>query len=280
MGARKAAPARTRKGYTRRDAIPAALRRALDRGAEEPRTLAEWLAIDPVKLLKAVLPGLGLERHAEVLLAAARGGERQGPMDRHRRIGAALWEVTRGARAARTHKTLAAHPCGMVREWAALMLTADPTLTLEQRIAGARRFAADPSMNVREIAWMSYRPYLALELDRGLRALGPWATDPDPLVRRCAIESVRPRGVWCAHLTELKQQPDKGLPLLEAVRADESRYVQLSAANWLNDLSKSDPRWVRRVCARWRQQSPTEATAWIVHHALRTLRRRSGRRAA
>ena len=62
--------------------------------------------------------------------------------------------------------------------------------------------------------------------------------------------------------------------LLEPVRSDTSRYVQNATANWLNDASKSRPDWVRAVCDRWAEQSPTKETAWIVNRGLRTLRKK------
>ncbi len=97
--------------------------------------------------------------------------------------------------------------------------------------------------------------------------------DPDPNIRRCATEATRPRGVWSAHIEALKQSPELGLGILEPVRSDPSRYVQRSVANWLNDASKSRPDWVREVCQRWTEESPTTETAWTVNHALRTLRK-------
>ena len=156
------------------------------------------------------------------------------------------------------------------------MLLANDTLTLEERLAGAQRFATDPNMGVREAAWMTFRPRLAMELKKGLRLLGQWVQHEDAGVRRCAIEATRPRGVWTEHIQALKSDPSLGLPLLETVRTDASRYVQLSVANWLNDASKSQPDWVRKVCARWLKESTTPETKWIVHHALRTLRKASG----
>ncbi len=49
-----------------------------------------------------------------------------------------------------------------------------------------------------------------------------------------------------------------------------------SVANWLNDASKSQPDWVRDVCARWLRESPAKETAWIANHATRTLRKQAG----
>jgi 3-methyladenine DNA glycosylase AlkC len=126
-------------------------------------------------------------------------------------------------------------------------------------------------MAVREAAWASLRNDLLAELDLALELLRPWVLDPDPNIRRCAVEGTRPRGVWCAHSERLKAEPQLALHLLEPVRADPSRYVQLSVGNWLNDASKSQPAWVRTLCARWRRESPAAETAFIVQRALRTI---------
>ena len=101
------------------------------------------------------------------------------------------------------------------------------------------------------------------------------ATVPTENLRRYAIEISRPRGVWCRHLVELKENPESALGLLEAVRADGSRYVQDSVANWLNDASKSRPDWVEAVTERWLRESATDQTRRIVKRALRSLRKSS-----
>lgn len=265
-----------RKGCTRRADIPAALLRALNAGREEPLTLSEWLAVDARKLMRAIIPEVGLESHAKGLIATARKLAPCGVMDRQRGLAAALHEAFRDHHdREQIFARLAAHTSSVVREWAALTLTADPTLTLEQRLAGARRFAADSNAGVREIAWMSYRPYLEAELPRALELLQQWVRDADANIRRCAVESTRPRGVWCAHLSSLKDGPELALPLLEAANADPSRYVRLSIANWLNDASKHRPQWVRKVCARWIAESPVPETIWIAEYAQRTLRKAS-----
>lgn len=257
-----------RQTYSRREAIPPELKAALDTGRAEPLTLAEWLAVDPVRLLASVLPAAGLGEHLATLITVAEA--EAGVMARQRAIGAALFAVVRNGA---IYEHLATHPSGVVREWAALMLAADPDLSLAQRLEGARRFAADPGMNVREIAWSSFRPFLARQLDEALVLLQPWVRDADPNIRRCAIESMRPRGVWCNPIERLKHEPELALPLLERVRADRSRYVQLSVANWLNDASKHRPEWVGELAERWLAESPEASTRWIVNHALRSLRK-------
>ncbi len=163
----------------------------------------------------------------------------------------------------------------MVRAWAAFMVAADASLSLAERLAEARRFAADRSVAVRECAWDSFRPYLAADLDQAFALLRPWVDDADENVRRCAVEATRPRGVWTAHIEELKRDPEPGLVLLEPVRSVPSRYVARAVANWLNDASKTRPDWTSAVCERWLAESPTSDTAWIVEHALRTLRKRA-----
>ena len=269
-----------RKGAVRRSEIPLDVLRALNEGREETITLVEWLAIDMRALLRSILPDVGLAEaqgqfdKSMALLVDA------GVTERLRGVGRALFAAIRQhPDRSVVFEALAGHKSDMVRGWAAFVLSADPALTLAQRLEGARRFAADSSGAVRELAWDSFRSYLTVDLIEGLRLLESWVRDPDPNIRRCAVESARPRGVWTAHVEELKNDPSLGLPLLEPVRSDPSRYVQRSVGNWLNDASKSGPEWVRSVCARWTKESPTEEAAWTVNHALRTLRKQQDRQA-
>jgi 3-methyladenine DNA glycosylase AlkC len=122
---------------------------------------------------------------------------------------------------------------------------------------------------------MGFRAHVAANLDLGLRLLEVWVRDPDPNVWRCAVEGARTRGVWCRHIPELRQEPERGSHLLEPVRSDGSDYVRRRLAHWINDASKDRPEWAVEVTSRWCCESPTPETEWIARHALRTLRRLS-----
>jgi 3-methyladenine DNA glycosylase AlkC len=267
-----------RKGAVRRSDIPPDILEGLNEGRLETVTLAEWLAIDMSTLLRSILPAVGLADAEEALAEAVHRLAGEGVTRRLKGVGEALYTVTRDhPRRDTIFDGLAGHSSDMVRAWAAFMHTADASLTLEARLEAARRFAADRNGSVRECAWASFRSYLANDLSRGLKLLEPWVEDSDPNIRRCAVEGTRPRGVWTAHIETLKRNPQPGLAILEPVRSDSSRYVQRAVANWMNDASKSRPDWTREVCKRWTEGSPTKETAWIVHHALRTLRKKGTR---
>ena len=267
-----------RKGAIRRSEIPPDVLNALNEGREETITLVEWLAIDMRTLLRSIAPDVGLSDALGQLEEAYGPLARQGVTVRLKGVGAALLDVSQG-RPDRNQvfENLASHKSDMVRGWAAFMLAADQDTPLAERLEATRRFAADRSVAARELAWDSFRPYVADELSVWFELLKTWVRDTDPNIRRCAVEGTRPRGVWTAHIEALKEDPSPGLSLLEPVRSDPSRYVQRAVANWLNDASKSRPDWVREVCTRWTRESPSKETAWTVHHALRTMRKMEGR---
>ncbi|MBI2421777.1 MAG: DNA alkylation repair protein [Candidatus Hydrogenedentes bacterium] len=262
----------TRKGALRRDDVSSELRHALNTGRLETKTLSEWLVVDHRTLLQCAARDAGIDDRIRDLLAGFQALEDEGITRRMRGVGALLHQ----ALAAHTDRDtafnrLAGHNSDVVRSWAAYAVSAHPKLTMRSRLAKIRPFAADANMAVREAAWDAFRPWLDPGLEKHIPLLLPWVHDTDPNVRRCAVEATRPCGVWTAHLGPMKANPALGLPLLEPVRADPSRYVQNAVANWLNDASKSAPDWVKSICARWAKESSAKETAYIVRRAQRTL---------
>lgn len=260
-----------RKGAARIALIPPEVLDALNAGLVPTVNLNEFLALDLPRLARKVARDIGLppqdERIADTLamLDAFR------PVKRHEHVARALYELTaprpdRDAIAAR----LAGHASDIARSWATHWIMFS-SMALPDKLNSVRRFAADPHFGVREMAWRALRDGVAGAVDETVGLLQPWARDRDENIRRFASELTRPRGVWCAPIEPLKSQPWRALPLLEALKADPSRYVRNSVANWLNDASRTQPEWVAGLCRRWSAQSRAPATDYIVRRALRTV---------
>jgi 3-methyladenine DNA glycosylase AlkC len=167
-------------------------------------------------------------------------------------------------------ESAAAWTSDTARGWAAMAVGLVPNLEFDQRLALTRPFADDTHFAVREWAWLSLRPHVADDVFGAIHALAQWTSEESERLRRFTTEVTRPRGVWSVHLPVLKSTPELGLPLLEPLRSDTSRYVQDSVANWLNDASKSQPLWVRQLCERW-AASEEGSTKRICRRALRSI---------
>jgi 3-methyladenine DNA glycosylase AlkC len=251
----------SRKGASRVADIPPDVLAKLNAGTEQTATLAEGLAVDFALLLAAAVPDIDAEA-----LELVRGMADEGITRRMDAVGELLVRHAGVEGAA----ALAAHRADTVRGWACYVIGRAPKLKLKARLELIRPLADDSHFGVREWAWMALRPHLAANIGHSISALGPWVQAASPNVRRFAIEATRPRGVWCAHISALKDNPALALPLLNPLKADPAKYVQDSVSNWLNDAAKSQPQWVRALCARWRAESDAEATARICSRALRT----------
>ena len=268
-----------RKGAARIALIPPEVLQALNDGLVPTVNLNEFLAIDLARLARSVAAHIGLapgdERIEDTL--AMLGAFK--PVKRHEHIARALYDVThaRTDRDAVAH-ALATHPSDVARAWASQWISFSG-LPMPEKWVSVRRFAADPHFGVREIAWMSVRDEVIGDLDAALALLAPWVRDADENIRRFASELTRPRGVWCPPIKALQVEPWRALPLLEPLRADPSRYVQNSVANWLNDASKSQPEWVQKICSRWERESRVAETIYIVRRARRSLPSSSPQRA-
>lgn len=250
-------PTKRRGARTPQDVDPTILA-MLERGALEAANHMEHIALDMGRLLRTQFPSL------EHRSTDFRG---HGLVTRMRIGGRILLEEM----GLDDSVALIGHPSDVVRGWAAMAVGVASDLHLDRRLEEILPFAADHHFGVREWAWLSLRPHVALEPEHAILLLGHWSEAPSDNVRRFAVEVTRPRGVWSKHIPLLKAEPSIALGLLEGMRADSAGYVQISLGNWLNDASKSNPEWVTAVCERWLRESPVTATQRICRRGLRTL---------
>lgn len=264
----------SRKGARNTASVPPAVLDLLNKGLIETANLCEWLVTDQLALADSVFARQGWgssiphlrSLFAETMPATA---PKKGAL-----IGSFLAQTFSAKAAAKSAITLlSSETSDIARSWGAHLLGSSSAFSLPEKFCLIRPFAADNNMSVREIAWLSMRSDLIENLADSLSLLSPFTLDPDPNIRRFASELTRPRGVWCAHIKALKEDPSPGITLLEPLRADPSQYVRNSVANWLNDASKSAPHLVTQICSRWEQESPLPETTHIVKRAMRTLRK-------
>lgn len=268
---------KARKGAVRRSEIPSNVLAALHRGQIETVNLVEFLAVDHSKLFRNTKPEISLDEQSSKQIATKiKKLSDVGVMQRLAETGRVFHTVLDGAENREVvYQQLAAHQSDILRNWAAYMDAANTKLTFAQRLKRARPFAADANMGVREIAWMCVRVPAADAIVSQIEKLHPLARHKNHLLRRFAIELSRPCGVWTKHITALKERPEIAQPLLELCREDETKYVQDSVANWLNDASKTRPDFVESICDRWLSETDSKHTQRIAHRALRTLRKKA-----
>jgi len=266
-----------RRGAARIALIPPEVLEALNEGLVPTVNLNEFLALDLPRLAGNVARQIGLDPQAERLLDTLAMLGAFKPMRRHDHLALALYDLAAvHPERDRIAHALATHPSDVARSWAAQWIACSG-LSLPDKLVAVRRFAADAHFGVREMAWMAVRTEVVRDPDAVVALLRGWVLDADPNVRRFASELTRPHGVWCPPVPALKAEPWRALGLLEPPKADASLYVRNSVANWLNDASRTQPEWVRQVCADWQRDSKRPETGYIVRRALRTLDRTAPR---
>jgi 3-methyladenine DNA glycosylase AlkC len=118
------------------------------------------------------------------------------------------------------------------------------------------------------------RPYLVRYPEHTLTFLLHCTQDESEHVRRWASEGARPRLPWGARLHSLILDPKPVLPILCALKHDDSLYVRKSVANHLNDIAHDHPACVLALLAEWQAQAigtDAQKMQWIIRHALRNL---------
>jgi 3-methyladenine DNA glycosylase AlkC len=117
------------------------------------------------------------------------------------------------------------------------------------------------------------RAYLERWPDETLAVLMRWTRDPNAHVRRLVSEGTRPRLPWAPRVSWIEAQPERVLPLLEALKDDRASTVRRSVANHLNDLSKRHSALAFEIAERWLDGASEERRA-LVEHALRSAAKR------
>ncbi len=134
------------------------------------------------------------------------------------------------------------------------------------------------SITTRFSAEFAVRPFLVAFPEQTLAYLKSWTQDSHYHVRRWVSEGTRPKLPWgkAVHLTW-----EQCAPLLDALHADPTRFVQRSVANHLNDWSKTHPEKVLGCLEDWRmrEQAAPKNLDYIIRHSLRTLVKQGHREA-
>jgi 3-methyladenine DNA glycosylase AlkC len=118
------------------------------------------------------------------------------------------------------------------------------------------------------------RRFLEADLARALPIVQTWTRHPDAGVRRLASEGTRPFLPWAIRVRSILADPESTVPILDALRDDESDDVRRSVANHLNDLSRENAELVVALAAEW-LRTPGPFTRSVVRHGLRTLIKRA-----
>lgn len=150
-------------------------------------------------------------------------------------------------------------------------------LGLREKLWHLAFLADDPHMGVRENAWLGVRADICKAPREAIALLADWTDARSPAIRRFAIEATRPRGVWCAHIPELREDPGLAIELLDRARAEQEIYPRNALANWLNDASKTRPDWVAATLLRWSALGPAAPHPAMVARALRGIRKSAAR---
>jgi 3-methyladenine DNA glycosylase AlkC len=260
-----------RKGARSIKDITPDIMQQLNSGRIESANLVEWLAIDQKLLLENVLSEWKKEHYLKPILLAVGNLKKPTITTINEAIGVGLLNQITAHNDGELLRTMTHHPADAVRCWATYVVGKNPQLTIAEMLKNIQPFAANKHFGVREIAWMAVRPFLTKNLMESLTILSTWTASDDENIRRFASEATRPRGVWCAHIDILKENPALALSILEPMKSDKAKYVQDSVGNWLNDASKTQPNFVSNLCEKWSKISPTKETNYIINKAMRTI---------
>ena len=260
-----------RKGARSTKDIPTNILQQLNEGQIETANLVEWLAVDQRLLLENLLKQNKRADYLKTILTKIDQLKKQTVNTINEAIGTGLFELTTQNNDKDFLAIMSNHNADLVRCWTTYIIGKNENLDIAETLKQIQPFSADKHFGVREICWMAVRPKIARDLIESIKILAKWTTSQDENIRRFTTEATRPRGVWCEHIKEIKQNPELALSILEPLKSDQAKYVQDSVGNWLNDASKTQPDFVTKLCKSWEKASNTKETKYITKKALRTL---------
>lgn len=260
-----------RKGSKSTKDIPKDILEQLNSGQIETANLVEWLAVDQRLLLENLLNQTDRIKYLKPILTDIDNLNKQTVNTINEAIGKGIFTQATKYNDTEILAIIATHKSDLIRCWAAYTIGKNPKLNVKQMLQQIQPFSADKHFGVREICWLAVRQTIAKNLTESLEILSKWTNNEDENIRRFASEATRPRGVWCEHIEELKQNPALGLTILKPMKSDKAKYVQDSVGNWLNDASKTQPEFVKNLCKKWGKESPTKETSYIIKKAMRTI---------
>lgn len=115
------------------------------------------------------------------------------------------------------------------------------------------------------------RPFFESHFDATISQMTKWASHENKHVRRLSSEGIRPRLPWSSKLDVFIQDPSPIFSILEKLKDDESKYVQKSVANCLNDILKDNYDEGQKIINQWNGKNISKERKWIIKHALRNL---------
>jgi len=259
-----------RKGARSKKAIPHSILKQLNQGEIETANLVEFLAIDFHKLVEKVMTDFGNPEFTQIFHQGFNQLNKKTVNTFQKSIGESLLLIQAEYPKSKVIDYLSEHPSDVVRRWPCYYIGLNDDFDLKEKLNRLESYACDSHFGVREDAWLAVRDCIIENLEASISYLSKWVKSENPYKRRFAIELLRPRGVWCKHINELKENPEIVFPLIEALEEEEHKYVQDSVANWLNDLSKSQPELVVKKLESWNTENKN--TAYIVRRGLRSIK--------
>ena len=132
----------------------------------------------------------------------------------------------------------------------------------------AESMAAIAEITKRNTGEFCIRPFIEKYPDQTLNVMAQWSRDQNVHLRRLSSEGLRPRLPWAKKLDQFIDDPRPVLAILDNLKDDDSKFVQKSVANNLNDILKDNYELGMETLKAW-SKGAMKNRKWIIKHALR-----------